>query len=1025
MGLGEGSWYGASRVILQSMLLLFCAVGLLSLPSVGMQFGRIRRRTWLFLLAGVLASLFVLKPWVAHNVWYSNNHGIRIVADLRDAAPVPNLSGTHGHGYYELMKGLQALSFGRLSIFSIDYLVSAATGVVVFLLAYLLFESELAAGLCWLLLAVAPLQLRLAASEVHFVAARFFLATSLMFLVLYLRAGGWRFLLLWLLSLFILMQTRAEWMLLGPASAGLCVLVLRGSFPGRPRLGTPCGLRPFPQARPEAEDPPAAGARRPRWVLKAALCALAFAVLTLPWLAHLRSLRSSVDPRFAAALGARVLWPFPHPFGYARIPDAFFNPSYTPLIYPAYLLLGIAAAVSGRRRACGLLLANAVLAGWFYAGYHENRSTYTRVSLMTDFLYVAVAGYGLAELLGRCRRSRPALGWCIAANAALFVVSYRPHAALLGRLYPGQVEYLLLEKAHAAIPPGSTVVCLSDEDAPAGVAVETHHLERDYLQRFLAKTDGSRRVIGIKRFLSHGQGPGGPGRLFYYQGAPCHRPVPRRHAPYVSPPERYLDPSCRLMDERFDLEAMLEERISPEPDDLGFPWEGAASEGRVVGLYEIKGSMRPPSSAPGPLAQAAEGGAALSAPSGKGLGTIFNNDINNILGWSSGPDITAEEYEAAVERILALAPGVLAQNVGMPDPVIYRSKAATTWDRYTADAFKAVWPSMTDEDAGREASAMRRLLELGTDPLAITVKACRRRGVRVVASFRMNAEDFYGRQLDTSDFGRRHPHLRIPGANCLDPAQPEVYRHLMAVFTEVAGSYDIDGIELDFRRWFHMVSDPERNHVVLTRLVADVRRMLDETARRKGVPRRLLLGARVGPMLEGRFRKEDFPGVYYGEPQNRSCRGLGLDVKAWIARRLIDYVSPALFEPMGLPKTREFARLAVGTGVGVYPTLSYVPGWAHDGAPARLPDDDRTRRRHRDFIIQEALRSYEDGADGVSLFNWWPHAFPLPGQDDPGWGRKRRWSETYGVQALGFGRVQQAVLPRLRDPRALAALLQE
>ena len=52
----------------------------------------------------------------------------------------------------------------------------------------------------------------------------------------------------------------------------------------------------------------------------------------------------------------------------------------------------------------------------------------------------------------------------------------------------------------------------------------------------------------------------------------------------------------------------------------------------------------------------------------------------------------------------------------------------------------------------------------------------------------------------------------------------------MKIFGEVASKYDIDGIEFDFRRWFHMVSNPEKNHVVLTRLVREARKMLDETA---------------------------------------------------------------------------------------------------------------------------------------------------------------------------------------------------
>ncbi|MFA6239623.1 MAG: hypothetical protein WC655_01765 [Candidatus Hydrogenedentales bacterium] len=408
------------------------------------------------------------------------------------------------------------------------------------------------------------------------------------------------------------------------------------------------------------------------------------------------------------------------------------------------------------------------------------------------------------------------------------------------------------------------------------------------------------------------------------------------------------------------------------------------------------------------------GGEALQ---GKKLGTIFNNDINNILWMSTGKDISEDEYRYAVMRILDLGPGVFAQNVGMPDPVIYRSTVATTWDKYHAEVTKAVWPETKPEDAERQAGAMRRLLELGTDPLTITIQACRERGVPIVASYRMNAEDFYAGELDLYDFGRAHKDLCIPGKNCLDPVHPEVYAHRMEIFTEVANEYDIDGIEFDFRRWYNMISDPLKNYPILTRMVADTRKMLDETAKRKG-RKRLILGVRVGPMLEGAFVKEEFPGAYYGEPTNASCRELGLDVKTWVEQGLVDYICPALFSPMGLPRTKEFVELTKGTEIGVYPTISYTPNWSHYDGP-NPPDNDEMRLKHVREICTEAIKCYDDGADGVSLFNWFPHQFPVPGKEYQGWGRKREWAKVYTPDSLGFGQVQQYVLPKLGSAEAL------
>ena len=72
--------------------------------------------------------------------------------------------------------------------------------------------------------------------------------------------------------------------------------------------------------------------------------------------------------------------------------------------------------------------------------------------------------------------------------------------------------------------------------------------------------------------------------------------------------------------------------------------------------------------------------------------------------------------------------------------------------------------------------------------------------------------------------------------------------------------------------------------------------------------------------------------------------------------------------------------MAKGTDIGVYPTISYTPAWAHGDGPGQLADGEPARRRHRDEICKEALKCYEEGADGVSLFNWF--RAPLSAADE-------------------------------------------
>ena len=380
------------------------------------------------------------------------------------------------------------------------------------------------------------------------------------------------------------------------------------------------------------------------------------------------------------------------------------------------------------------------------------------------------------------------------------------------------------------------------------------------------------------------------------------------------------------------------------------------------------------------------------------LGTIQNNDNSNILYHSGGRRVTPEEYCAAVDDLLAGGPSVLAQNVGLPDAVIYRTRVGNTFQKHLGD----VLARLEEENPGGDGSvglspvhrrgieALSALFAVDTDPLQLTIDTCRPRGVRVVASYRMNAEDCYHHTWLLSDFARAHPDWRIrrssqaytphPGAadltGAMDYAVPAVFGHCLALFTEVAREYDIDGIEFDFRRWYHMISNPLENHPVLTDLVRSTRRMLDETAQAKGCDR-LLLGVRVSPKLHGRTTREEFPGAFFGEPENLSCENLGLDVKTWIEEERVDYVCPTLFWPRlpGLPNIAEFVDIAQDRNVGIYPTVFPLPAWATEEftTPPSAAEIEDLMRRNRDEICRAALHAYEDGADGMSTFNWYGH----------------------------------------------------
>jgi len=427
-------------------------------------------------------------------------------------------------------------------------------------------------------------------------------------------------------------------------------------------------------------------------------------------------------------------------------------------------------------------------------------------------------------------------------------------------------------------------------------------------------------------------------------------------------------------------------------------------------------------------------------PSNANLGTIMNCDHGMLLIASSADQTTPDEYSGLVGDMLDAHPGVFALRVGNPDSVLYDTAVATSMDKHHMEVCLNAF--LTDPGTGKKwmdeayirglhgklGAALGRLIELGADPLALAAEAGKQRGVPVMASYRMNGEDNYDYTWMLSDFGRAHPDCRIPltpqeiatlpegcrqkqWTGALDPAREEVYEHRMSIFREVAEKYDIAGIEFDFMRWNHMISDPLENHPILTKMVADTRRVLDEAAKRKGRDR-MLLGVRVPPSIRTPPEEADYPGMEHAH-QNTSCRDKGLDVETWVANGHVDYVCPSLFWPQwpGKPHTAEFVALASGTNVGIYPTLFPKPPWLREPIG---PEDRERLGRYKNEFCETALHFHDDNPDGLSTYNWHPSRPGAPARLD----RVRDWG-------LGALNVQMIMHTKLGDRASIQTYLEQ
>ena len=268
-------------------------------------------------------------------------------------------------------------------------------------------------------------------------------------------------------------------------------------------------------------------------------------------------------------------------------------------------------------------------------------------------------------------------------------------------------------------------------------------------------------------------------------------------------------------------------------------------------------------------------------------------------------------------------PSSIATNV-LPDPV--EADDLRRWmdmladsgvDSFQQDVYNkgctAYWSS--DEfqyDPRRQHRRFLPMLEAGIQPVQVLLDHCRRRGMMFVAGFRMN--DTHGRDHfpERADFVESNPQWQLQddrrglGYNQgfpLDFTFEEVRDFVFRVMREVVDRFDVDGIEMTFRDpvYFPFPEGRERAHL-MTALVSRLRDMLDAYGETRG--RRIQLGARVFSTLE-------------------ECLDMGLDVPAWIAAGLLDYVSPmdTMFCDFNAP-WEEFGALTRQSGCMLYPTLN-------------------------------------------------------------------------------------------------------
>ncbi len=289
--------------------------------------------------------------------------------------------------------------------------------------------------------------------------------------------------------------------------------------------------------------------------------------------------------------------------------------------------------------------------------------------------------------------------------------------------------------------------------------------------------------------------------------------------------------------------------------------------------------------------------------------------------------------------------------------------------------------------------------QYGQDGLGIQVDFCRQNDLEIFWSLRMNdRHDSYpmGSRRWTyglAPFKRDHPEyiLGVPKDwekypddpprklwSGVDYAQAEVRDHIFQLIQEVCEGYDIDGVELDFLRhvpYFKPGREGQpaqaEHRDAMTQLIRRIRRMADEVGQRRGKP--ILIVPRLPITIE-------------------LCQFHGLDVEAWLAEGLIDFIiagfGSANFRPMS--GIVEMVELGHRYDTPVSACLSWA-FWRHWGFLDSGYDTAEEWYKAKNSSWEAtnswpgtlqawrgaAMNAWSAGADGLYTFNIWHPDHPI------------------------------------------------
>ena len=249
---------------------------------------------------------------------------------------------------------------------------------------------------------------------------------------------------------------------------------------------------------------------------------------------------------------------------------------------------------------------------------------------------------------------------------------------------------------------------------------------------------------------------------------------------------------------------------------------------------------------------------------------FFYHDGRHPLIYMYEPPIHKEQFEAAIDELAGTPVEALMFCLGDGRTVLHDTKIGELWGNHIER-----WPHLIFRRAHQNA---RKLIAEGNDPLRIICERAHKKGMLIYPSLIVNQPTGErGTDVRTSLFRLNNPQLEIGagggvspkfrGFRNLDFKYREVRDERMALIKETLSRYQVDGFELQLDLWpyYFRPDEVDTGRGILTAWIEDVHRAVNESG-----PNRELV-VRVPANLE-------------------ACEAVGLDVREWIRRGMVDVV---------------------------------------------------------------------------------------------------------------------------------------